>query len=286
MKAWLNGALIDADAACIPISDRGFTLGDGVFTTLGVRAGAARRWRAHLMRLCGSAKALGIEAEPMLGVLARGLRAVIRANGMVQGSARITLSRGLGPRGLAPPEAPTLTALITCAPQAGAAAHPPAPAWLGLSEVTRAASAFTARHKTLSYLDNVRALASARAVWGAIDEALVLDDAGGVCGGAAANLFWLREGALFTASLQAPVLPGVTRAAVLRLAQALGAQVCELDRPTDLSALTSAEAVFLTNSLIGVRAVSRLSTPVGDHAFEPAHRLLVALQEAERDDDD
>ena len=49
--AWVDGRLLPADAPALPVSDRGFQLGDGVFETLRVRNGIPIELEAHLRRL-------------------------------------------------------------------------------------------------------------------------------------------------------------------------------------------------------------------------------------------
>ena len=48
---WLNGALLPAKQALIDPSDRGFTLGDGLFETIRVAGGVPLHVRRHLARL-------------------------------------------------------------------------------------------------------------------------------------------------------------------------------------------------------------------------------------------
>jgi branched-chain amino acid aminotransferase/4-amino-4-deoxychorismate lyase len=96
----------------------------------------------------------------------------------------------------------------------------------------------------------------------------MLNNQGQVVCGAAANLFWVLDGRLFTPALPCGVLPGITRARLLT------AQSVE-EVAVGPEALERAEAVFLTNSLIGVRPVSRL----GERSFAP-HPLVERLREA------
>jgi len=112
----------------------------------------------------------------------------------------------------------------------------------------------------LAYLDNVLARASAREA--GADEALMLNTRGEVACAAAANIFWLKEGLVHTPDLDCGVLDGVIRAWVLAMCRNLGQPAAEVRMP--LAALADAEAIFLTNSLMGVRAVSRLDgAPIG-----------------------
>ena len=88
----------------------------------------------------------------------------------------------------------------------------------------------------------------------------MLNSRGEAACAAAANVFWVRDGRLYTPALECGVLAGTMRARVLEAADRLGVEALEARAPG--AALAAAEAVFLTNSLIGVRAVSCLDEVV------------------------
>ncbi|MBA4789031.1 MAG: aminotransferase class IV, partial [Rhizobiales bacterium] len=92
MKVWLNGALLDAQAARIAPDDRGFTLGDGVFETLRAADGALVRLDAHLARLRRGADLLGLPVPQV--DFGTALRETLAANGLSDGALRLTLTRG------------------------------------------------------------------------------------------------------------------------------------------------------------------------------------------------
>jgi branched-chain amino acid aminotransferase len=116
MKLILNGELMEAAGARIAPDDRGFTLGDGVFETVALKKAAPKRLAAHLARLRDGAGVLGIPVPYTDTKIAELAAAVISANEMSEGALRLMLTRGLGARGLTPPEAPTPTFLITAGP--------------------------------------------------------------------------------------------------------------------------------------------------------------------------
>ena len=107
----------------------------------------------------------------------------------------------------------------------------------------------TSRLKTLSYLDPVEARRQARAA--GADEAVMLSTSGLVACAAAANLFWIEGSEVFTPALDCGVLDGTVRGLVI---ERIGAH----EVAAGPEALAGADAVFLTNSLIGVRAASHL----------------------------
>ena len=84
----------------------------------------------------------------------------------------------------------------------------------------------------------------------------MLNSRGEAACAAAANVFWVSDGRLLTPALECGVLAGTMRACVLAAAGRLGVAVAEVQAPGQT--LRGADAIFLTNSLIGVRAVSSL----------------------------
>ena len=92
-----------------------------------------------------------------------------------------------------------------------------------------------------------------------------------------ANLFVVSDGALATPPLDGRILPGTARAATLAVAAELGIEAVE--RPVALAELRSADEVFLTSSLRGVRPVRRLDGVELDSAGDLAERIALALRE-------
>lgn len=229
----------------IPVDDRGLLLGDGLFETMLALEGVLPHLAAHLDRMAAGCEVLNLpfdraEAERLV-------RGAAPAAGRF--ALRLTLTAGSGGRGLDRPAAPVPRLFATAAP----AAPVTTPATLIVAQTRRNEGSPAARLKTLSYVDNVLARAEARAA--GADEAVMLNNRGEVACAGAANLFWLSEGRLFTPRLDCGVLPGVTRARIL-------AQRPVEEVAVGLEALAAAEALILTNSLIGARPVSRLGERV------------------------
>src|SRR5580698_4690179 len=91
---WLDGALVDAAQARVPVSDRGFTLGDGVFETLKLEHGTPFALSSHLDRLRDSAAILGLSvpAEPELRRAVAEVARLVAAHPIAR--LRITVSSG------------------------------------------------------------------------------------------------------------------------------------------------------------------------------------------------
>lgn len=242
MKLWLGTGLVPQDGAAISPLDRGFTLGDGLFETLRVASGRVLRVEAHLARLGAGARVLGLPL-PTLD-LAAAIEATAAANALADGALRLTLTRGVGPRGVLPPADPVPTLVITAAPL-----PPPAPpARLVIVDGTRRNERSPlAQVKSLNYLDNI--LARQEAAARGADDGVLLNTRDAVAETSIANLFAVIDGALVTPPRAAGVLPGIMRAEVL----AHGA----VERLLTTADLMRADEIFLTSAL-GIRSVAAL----------------------------
>jgi branched-subunit amino acid aminotransferase/4-amino-4-deoxychorismate lyase len=229
--------------------DRGFALGHGLFETLLWVDHHLGHWDAHLARLERGSKVLGLPKPDQVECRNAVEKALIAAGSPSRAAVRLNWSAGVGGRGLDAPIQPQPVLTATAA----VVAPPRGPASLATVEVRRNEHSPASRLKTLSYLDNVLARAEARAA--AADEALMLNTAGEVACAAAANVFWIRHGVVCTPALACGVLDGIMRADTLRACTRLGLPFEEVQASP---ALLRGMPMFLTNSLVGVRAVSRL----------------------------
>ncbi|HUD52358.1 aminotransferase class IV [Parvibaculum sp.] len=283
MIVWLNGEIVDERDARIDTRDRGFLLGDALFETLLARRGRIAFLDAHVVRLAAGASILGIPMPVSTGHLAVACEMLLEANGLLDAprvALRITLSRGPGPRGLVPPEDPIPTLLIS------AVESPPPPAAQSAIVATPRRNALSpvSRLKAVAYIDNVLAREEARAR--GADEALMLDTTGHLACASVANVFLWEGERLVTPAEECGILPGVTRAAVMELAERLGIELVEdMIMP---QRLVHANGIFLTNSLMGLMPLSRIET-----RELPPHRMTGRLQaayeillEAEEEDGD
>lgn len=258
--------MIPLDA--MPLDDRGLLLGDGLFETLLWTGESLPHLDAHLARMTAGCQTLGLPPLDVEAARALCLAAPAEAGlGNVRAAVRLTLTAGSGGRGLDRPAAPAPRLVATAA----AAPAPTTPVDLMLAKTRRNEGSPAARLKTLSYVDNVLARAEAGAA--GADEAVMCNNHGDLACAAAANLFWVTGDILFTPALHCGVLAGIARGRVLDLARRLGVDVHEVAAGAE--ALDEAQAVFLTNSLIGVRPARRFE----GETFAP-HALVERLREA------
>ena len=113
------------------------------------------------------------------------------------------------------------------------------------------------------------ALASDDARRAGFDEAILLNESGHVAEGSTSNIFMVRRGKLITPPVTENLLEGITRNAMMELAEReLGMRVSE--RPIDRSELYLADELFFTGTAVGVAPVVRVDhRPVGDAAVGP-----------------
>ena len=234
----------------VRLDDRGFTLGHGLFETVLWERHKLHDWDAHIARMARGCKALGLP-KPDPKACLKAVDAAREAAGWpARAAIRLNWTAGSGDRGLDPPDRlqPSLTAHASEAPP-----PLPKPARLVTAKVRRNDRSPASRLKTMAYLDNVLARAEARSA--GADEALMLNTRASVACAAAANVFWVRDERVFTPKLACGVLDGLVRAKVIAACRRLGVELAEVRvarRELD------GAAMFITNSLVGVRAVAGL----------------------------
>ncbi len=244
----------------MPLDDRGLLLGDGLFETILAKNAELMLFDDHVARLRAGCAAMALPAPDKTAVRELCELAIADAGPRPRMAVRLTLTAGSGGRGLDRPDAVEPHVFATAAP----VVRPEGAAALVTSPVRRNEGSPTSWLKTLSYLDNVWARRMA-----APDDALMLNNGGEICCATAANIFWVKDGKLYTPSLDCGVLDGVMRRRVMALQP-----VEEVRAPRAM--LEQSDAVFLTSSLIGVRPVASLDgTPLPSHSM--VDRLAAAL---------
>lgn len=248
---YLNGHFIKSQQAKVPVRDRGFRFGDGVFETIAVYQGVAYQWELHMERLQAGLHALDIPAE--IRSLHIAAQKLLSKNGLADATLRICISRGTGSEGYLPTGPAYPTVLVEAIPR-----NTPLPdsARLWLSEYEKPShKALPVRFKLAQGLNStlVRMEASKH---GCLD-GLQLNANGEICEASSANIFWLKGDTLFTPSLECGLLEGTTRAALIRLSP----YPVEEGHFT-LDALENADAVLLTNSLWQIMPIRELK-PTG-----------------------
>ena len=212
--AWHAPGWIDGDALPFDSTDRGLLLGDGLFDTSLVLGGRMVWREAHVARLIAGCRTLGFD----VGVERIDTAIDAVTSRMEHGSLRITVTRGVGPRGLAPPSHPRPTILAAPAPLRASALFTPLK--LHVAAVRRNETSPLSRLKTLNYLDGV--LAAREAIRAGCDDALFLNTRDRVACTSVGNVFAVIGQELVTPPLADGALAGTARAIMLRSGEDLG----------------------------------------------------------------
>ncbi|MEM6458954.1 MAG: aminotransferase class IV [Planctomycetota bacterium] len=291
---FLNGTMTPATDARVSLADAGLTHAVGLFETLAVRSGVALWLDEHLDRLAGSARELGLAESLDVDPLRDAVRQTVTHNGLADARLRLTVTGGTlslldAARGRSPRVQTRPTVAVVPGPLTGydekyyeqgitALIHGPA------------ANPFDedAGHKTLNYWARLRSLRRAAAA--GAGEAIWLNVTNHLASGAVSNLMLVKDGAVLTPiargeevpeALRAPVLPGVTRGVVLRLAaDGLGLEVKR--KMLSVEDLLEADEAVLTNSGWGVLPVTKVERrEIGGGKVGPVTRSLTDAYAAE-----
>jgi branched-chain amino acid aminotransferase len=278
MQVWVNGT-VAGTAGRISALDHGLLVGDGVFETLRVYDGMPFAWRRHHERLCHSAEGLGLTVPPS-GELRAAADAVLAAEGLAAPGTgarlRITVTGGEAPLGSERAAAPP-TVVVAASPLGP---HDPTAAVVTVPWARNERGA-VAGLKTISYAENVRALAYARER--GAGEAVFANTRGELCEATGSNVFVVLGGVLRTPPADSGCLLGVTRALTLELAGDAGIPFEEANLPLD--ALHRADEAFLSSTTREVQAIAAVdgtALPVAPGAV--TGRLASALRDLVRRD--
>jgi len=269
--AYLNGQFLPLAEARIPIMDRGFLFGDGIYEVTAVVNGRLIDNAPHLARLDRSLREIGIANPHDLAGWTAIQTELVALNRFREGLIYIEVTRGVAERDFLSPDdlAPTVV-MVT---QDKAILDNPA-ADRGIGIITLADQRWARRDiKSVSLLAQVLAKRAARDA--GVAEAWMVED-GYVTEGASSTAFIVTPGReIVTRPLSHAVLPGITRETILRVAREHGYTLVE--RPfTVVEALGAAEAFITSASTIAMPVITIDGQPVGDGRPGPVVKALRA----------
>jgi len=257
-KIWLDGKLVNWDDAKVHVLTHALHYGVGVFE--GIRAyktadgrSAVFRLRDHLQRLFDSAHIVLMEIPFSLERLHEACLETLKVNKQPEGYIRPLAFYGYGSMGVGAVN-PVQVTIATW----------PWGAYLsdeGLKKGIRAkVSSFTRMHVNVNmvrakiggqYVNSF--LANREATLSGYDEAILLDTEGYVAEGSGENIYIVKNGTLYTPPLSSPVLAGITRDSVLRIAKDQGVPIVEQKFTRDTMYL--ADELFMTGTAAEVTPV-------------------------------
>ncbi len=271
---YLNGEYLPLEQARVPVLDRGFIFGDGVYEVIPVYGGRLFRLPQHLQRLHDSLAAIRIDnplTDEQWQTLLETLVEKNRAGGDNDQSVYLQVTRGVARRDHGFPKDTRPTVFAMSSPLASA---DPQQMQAGVAAITLDDIRWRYCHiKTIALLPNVL-LKQQALEKGAVEAILVRD--GEVTEGSASNIFIVRDGVIRTPAKSERLLPGITRDLIVELARDNGLP-CEegVVREDELHA---ADEVWLSSSTREILPVTRLDErPVGDGRAGPLWRRMIGI---------
>ena len=273
-KIWMNGELVDWGDATIHIGTHGLHYGSGVFE--GIRAYETERGTSvfrltdHLERLRRSAQLLYIDLPFSVEELKAATWDLIGANELPSCYLRPIAFVGYGELGVSSVGNPIDVAIMSWpwgaylgeeGQRNGIRAKISSWERVGPNVIPHVAKA------TGVYLNSMLAVSEANRA--GYDEAILLTPEGLVADGSGENIFVVRDGVLYTPDLATGILPGITRDAVVQIAQDLGYTV--IDKAIIRSDLYLADEVFMCGTAAEVtplRAIDDHELGVGKLTLE------------------
>lgn len=274
LKIYIAGKFYDKEDAKISVYDHGLLYGDGVFEGLRAYGGKVFRLNEHLVRLYESAKAIWLQIPMPIDKMAAAVNETLKVNSLSDAYIRLVVTRGAGSLGLDPnktadPQIIIIADKISMYPQEYYEK--------GLSIVTASTirnhpAALSPRIKSLNYLNNI--LAKIEGLQAGCIEALMLNSKGEVAECTGDNIFLVRHKQLLTPPIDAGILEGVTRDAVMEAARGAGIEVREI--PLTRHDVYVAEECFLTGTAAEVIPVVKVDNrTIGNGEPGPVTRDLM-----------
>lgn len=275
LKIFIDGQLVDQEDAKVSVFDRGLLYGDGIFEGMRSYAGKVFRMKEHLDRLYDSARSIHLQIPISIDQMEKAVQDTLKANEIQNGYIRLIVTRGVGDLSLDPYKCEKACVIVIAD---NVALYPEEMYTVGLDIVTASTirnhhAALNPRIKSLNYLNNI--LAKIEGVRAGCVEALMLNTRGEVAECTGDNIFIVKENKVMTPPVDAGILDGITRKAVMELAEEAGYQMKEMTLTRH--DVYVADECFLTGSAAEVIPVVKIDNrPIGDGEVGPVAKDLVA----------
>lgn len=256
-KIFLNGKLVESENAKVSVFDHGLLYGDGVFEGIRVYERLIFKLKEHIDRLYMSAHAIMLEIPMGKRQLVDAIIKTLKTNGMKDAYIRAIVTRGAGDLGLDPRKCKGNATVIIITDNI--ALYPEKYYKDGLAIVTVPArrdipEGISPQIKSLNYLNNI--LAKIEAINAGVEEAVMLNQDGFVAECTGDNIFIVKNQTLITPPVHIGILRGITRDAVIDLANK--AKIPMKEEVVTRYDLYNADECFLTGSAAEIVPVVKI----------------------------
>ncbi|MBO8153793.1 branched-chain-amino-acid transaminase [Thermovirga sp.] len=274
---YMNGKFVPKEEAKVSVFDHAFLYGDAVFEGIRAYNGRVFRLEEHIDRLYDSAKAIWLEIEMPKKEMMEVVAESCRQNNLKDAYIRLVVSRGVGDLGLDPRKCHGNSSIICIADKI--ALYPEEFYEKGLKAITAATrrnygEVLAPQVKSNNYLPNI--MAKIEAITAGCLEAICMSREGYVTEGTGDNIFIVKDGVLKTPHPAVGILKGVTRKAIMELAEQEGIPVEETFM--NRFDVYTADEIFFTGTAAEVIPVVEVdSRKIGDGVPGPITRKLRSL---------
>lgn len=240
---WMNGEYKRAEELLISPFDHGFLYGIGFFETFRTYDGHVFLFEEHMERLARALEEYRISMPYTTEEIRAAVQRLTALSADRDGYFRLNISAGAHEIGLAPSryDSPNVILFRKELPQVERGTAKKG-VWL---ETPRNLPESSVRHKSHNYMNNVKGRLELPSL--KEQEGIFVTAEGYVAEGITSNVFWIKDGMLFTPSIETGILPGITRAFVLVIAEEAGMRVHEGFFPK--SVVEQADEVFISNAV-------------------------------------
>jgi branched-chain amino acid aminotransferase len=246
MKIYINGGFFEKEDAKISVFDHGLLYGDGIFEGIRIYQGKVYKLKEHLERLYKSAKAIMLTIPLRFKEIQKAVIDTVKINNQENGYIRLVVTRGKGTLGIDPMTCKQATIIIIVD---DIQLYPSQYYQKGIKIITASTrrispDSLDPRIKSLNYLNNI--LAKLEAQYANCLEAVMLNKQGFVAECTGDNIFIVKNQSLLTPAGSKSALDGITKNAVMHIAQERGIPASESDL-TQYD-LYTADECFLTGT--------------------------------------
>ena len=258
LVVYIDGKFYPKSQAKVSVYDHGLLYGDGVFEGIRAYDGVVFKLKEHIERLYKCAHTIMMRIPITQKQMIEAVVKTLKRNKLNNSYIRLVVTRGVGDLGLDPRKCPKATVIIITEPMI--ALHSNDKKEKGITAMITwvkrdPVDATSHEVKSLNYLNSILAKIESNAA--GVDEAICLDKTGFVCEGVAENIFIVKDSTVITPPTSTGALPGITRNAIMELADKLGYVVVE--RNMTPNEVFTADEVFLTGTAAEVTPVREVN---------------------------